>query len=104
MKVRLKSNLHYIIFSIAFSTWLVSLLAIYLPMSRWGTPTFPVIIDNNILAIFLASTALSSVSSFLIGLDKLGKLPHAVNVIKQQFENLSSINNSLKNMLRKTRT
>jgi len=102
--MKLKSNLHYIIFTMAFSIWLVSLLAIYLPMTRWGTPTFPFVIDNNTLAIFLGSTVLSSVSSFLIGLDKLGKLPHAVNAIKQQFENLSSINASLRQMLRKTRT
>ncbi len=70
--MNLKSDLKYIVFGITFSTWVVSLLAVYLPMSRWVTPTFPVNVDNTVLTAFLATTILSSMSSLYIGLGMLG--------------------------------
>lgn len=66
----------YSFFVIVFSVWLISLLAIYLPASNWVTSTFPPTIDNTTLAIFLASTVLSSLTSFLLGLDKLVRINH----------------------------
>jgi hypothetical protein len=63
----------YLFFSVAFSAWIVSLLAVYLPIIRWATPTFPLIVGDNLIAIFLASTAIASITSLLIGLNKLGR-------------------------------
>ena len=66
----------YSFFVIVFSVWLISLLAIYLPASNWVTSTYPSTIDNTTLAIFLVSTVLSSLTSFLLGLDKLLRKNH----------------------------
>lgn len=72
LKNKLKRNLQYIVFTAVFSAWLVSLLAVYLPVSNWVTPTFPSTVDNNALMIFLVTTALSSLSSLFVGLNMLG--------------------------------
>jgi hypothetical protein len=68
----LKQTISYILFSLFISVWLVSLLALYLA-SRIASP-FPSTVDGSIMTIFWVATALSAVSSFLIGLDKLGTL------------------------------
>ena len=79
--MKLKKNLHFVIFSVTFATWLVSLLAIYSPMSESVTSTFPARTDDSALAVFLVSTVLASTISFLIGLDKLGTLSYIKKMI-----------------------
>ncbi len=66
----------YIFLFIILSIWIVSLLAIYLPTTNFVIPTFPLTQNNHILTIFLVSTALSSITSFLVGLSELGKIPN----------------------------
>ena len=72
LKNKLKRNLQYIVFCAMLSAWLVSLLAVYLPVSRWGTPTFPSTIDNKTLMVFLVTAGLSSFSSLYVGFNMLG--------------------------------
>lgn len=72
LKNRLKRNLQYIVFCAMLSAWLLSLSAVYLPVSRWGTPTFPLTVDNNILTVFIVTTGLSSFSSLYVGFNMLG--------------------------------
>lgn len=59
----LKSKGPYFFFLAAFAIWLVSLLGIYLPVSGWMTPSFPLIIDNTRMTVFLVSASLASFSS-----------------------------------------
>lgn len=87
LKNKLEENLRYIAFGIAFGLWFVSLLAVYLPISNWGTPTFPVTISNNVLTLFLVMSGLSSFASLYIGLDILG-------VISKMKKKSSTINES----------
>jgi len=77
-----KERLLYIFFIMMLSAWFVSLLAVYLPTSKFVTPIFPVVIDSHIFVVFSVATALSSLTSFLIGLDKLGKLSSIRNRIR----------------------
>lgn len=69
----LKSRMPYLFFLATFAIWLVSLLAIYLPVSGLVTPSFSLTVDDTAMTIFLVSAGLGSVSSLLIGLRKLGK-------------------------------
>jgi len=74
--MKLKNNLHYIVFTLIFTTWIVSMVIILEPFGLLKTypPTFPRRIDPNIITVFSITSVLSTVISFLIGLDKLGKL------------------------------
>ncbi|NWG09746.1 MAG: hypothetical protein HXX80_05525 [Nitrososphaerales archaeon] len=72
----LKGRLGYVVLALALMVWFVSLLVVYLPISKLITPTFSLPIEYDyMLIIFLASTALSSLTSFYIGLDKLRTNP-----------------------------
>ncbi|MEM2112240.1 MAG: hypothetical protein QXX08_10270 [Candidatus Bathyarchaeia archaeon] len=64
-----KRTLPYIFLVAAFGIWAPSLLAIWFPTSRFAMLVFPLTLDDYITTIFLASMALSSVTSFCIGLD-----------------------------------
>lgn len=68
----LKENLQYKAFLAFFSVWFVSLIVVYIPISKWITPTFPLTIDYNYkLIIFSISATLSALTSFYIGLNKM---------------------------------
>lgn len=69
----LKSKVPYFFFLTTLIIWLVSLLAVYLPIVGWVNPSFPLAVDSTVLMTFLVSAGLASVSSLLIGLHKLGK-------------------------------
>ena len=69
----LKSKVPYFFFLTTFIIWLASLLAVYMPIIGWVTPSFPLTVNNTILMTFLVSAGLASVSSLLIGLHKLGR-------------------------------
>ena len=72
LKDRLRNNLQYIVFSILLSAWFFSLLAVYLPISGWGPRTYPLAVEDSVLALFLVAAGLSSLSSLYIGLSMLG--------------------------------
>ena len=68
----LKKNLQYKAFLSVFSIWIVSLVAVYLPISRLLTPTFPLTIEYNYkLLLFVVSATISSIIAFYIGFDRL---------------------------------
>jgi len=69
----LESKVPYFFFLTTFTIWLVSLLAVYLLISGWVSPSFPLTMNHTIITVFLVSAGLASVSSLLIGLHKLGK-------------------------------
>lgn len=71
----LKKTLIYICFTITLSIWFVSLLTVC-SISK-EISTFPSTVDASIIAVFLVSAVLSAVTSFSIGLNKLGILPRA---------------------------
>jgi hypothetical protein len=68
----LKKILPYLLLSALFALWLFSLLAVYLPITSWGTPTFPITINSNMKALFLASSIILALATFLFGIQKLG--------------------------------
>jgi len=72
-KRNLGGKIPYLFFFVAFGIWIVSLFTVYLPMSGLVTPVYPVVIDGNIMTVFLVSTAVSFLTSLLIGLSKLGR-------------------------------
>lgn len=59
------------VFIVVFVTWFISLLAVYIPISNWITPTFPLTINNSTLSVFIVSTGLAFFMSLYLGLDKL---------------------------------
>ena len=73
----LEKTLLYFSYFIVLGIWFLSLSAVYLPTSKWVTPTFPVIIDTHTQTMFLISSALASASSLLIDLESMGKLSDA---------------------------
>jgi len=66
-----KSRKAYLFFSATFAMWMVSLLAVYLPVSGLTTPTYPFIISDSVMILFLAATALAFITSFTLGLRRL---------------------------------
>jgi hypothetical protein len=50
---------------------MVSLLIVYLPISGLMTPTFPFVINNNTMGVFLSATALVVVISSTLGLNRV---------------------------------
>jgi hypothetical protein len=72
----LKKTLPYVFLSSLFTVWLLSLLAVYLPTTSWVTPTFPLTINSSMKTMFLVSTVLLTLASFLMGMEKLGMLSH----------------------------
>jgi hypothetical protein len=70
----LKKVLPYLFLSVLFTIWLFLLLAVYIPTTSWGTPTFPLKIDPNLKTMFLASTVFLVLTSFLMSMEKLGLL------------------------------
>jgi hypothetical protein len=75
----LKKVLPYLILSVLLAVWVILLLAVYIPTTSWGTPTFPVKIDPNVKMMFLASTVLLMSASFLMGMKKLGMISRISN-------------------------
>jgi len=71
----LKKSLLSKVFIAVFITWFLSLLAVYIPISNWITPTFPLTINNYALTIFVASTSIAFPMSLYLGLDKLRAKP-----------------------------
>ena len=69
----LRSKVPYFFFLTSLAIWLVSLLAVYLPVSGWVTHNPPLSTDGSVLMIFFVSAGLASISSLLIGLHKLGR-------------------------------
>ena len=67
----LKKKLPLLFLASTFSIWLVSLLSICLTTGRWGTPTFPLVIDANVVKFFVISTIFSSLASLLVGVYEL---------------------------------
>ncbi len=65
----------YKAFIIVLIAWIVSLLAVYVPTSKWMPPTFPSTINNHTLPLFIASTGLASSVSLYLGLDTLRARP-----------------------------
>jgi len=61
----------YLFFLATFAIWMVSLLIVYLPISGLMTPTFPFVINNNTMGVFLSATALVVVTSFTLGLNRV---------------------------------
>jgi hypothetical protein len=74
-----KKILPYLLLSILFAIWLFSLLAVYIPTASKETATFPVTINPNMIALFLASSAILTSITFLFGLQKLGVLSYFTN-------------------------
>ena len=68
-----RGRIPYLFFITGFGIWAVSLLTIYLPISGWVTPVYSTVVDNNTMTAFLGSTALSFLSSLMIGLYNLRK-------------------------------
>jgi len=61
--------MRYKLFCLAFAVWLVSLMVVYSPLIELTVPTFPTPIEYRYrLTAFLASTAISSLSSIYIGI------------------------------------
>ena len=71
----LKKRLIHRVTIIVLITWAVSLLAVYLPVSNLVSLTYQVIINNSIMAIFVASGGLAFFMSLYLGLDKLRANP-----------------------------
>ena len=71
----LKKSMLNKVFIVVLITWFLSLLTIYIPTSKWITPTFPKTINNYTLTIFTTSTVLASVTSLYLGLDQLRAKP-----------------------------
>jgi hypothetical protein len=71
--LNLRSKVPFFFFLTSLAIWLVSLLAVYLPVSGGVTHNPPLSTDGSILMIFFVSTGLASISSLLIGLHKLGR-------------------------------
>ena len=71
----LKKSLLSKVFIVVFGIWFISLLAVYVPISSWMTPTFPKTINNYALTIFIASTGLATPMSLYLGLDQLKAKP-----------------------------
>ena len=67
----LKKKIPLLFLAATFSIWLVSLLSIFLTIGRWGTPTFPLVLDANIVKFFVISTVFSSLASLLVGVYEL---------------------------------
>ena len=64
--------MRYKLFCLAFAVWLVSLMVVYSPLIELTVPTFPTPIEYRYgLTAFLASTAISSLSSIYIGIAEL---------------------------------
>ncbi len=70
-----------IFFSVVVSVWLFSMLAVLIPLTNWGAPTFPLTIDANMKAIFVASTVLLASALFLMSMEKLGILSRINNLL-----------------------
>lgn len=86
MKEMNKKTLLYAFFIITFTIWLALLLVFYFPTRVQTAPIISSVMDGAIRTIFLASTLLSSITSFLIGLDKLGMLSAMRNTIRKYFK------------------
>jgi hypothetical protein len=61
----------YYIFLVTFGIWAVLLLAVYLPISGFTTPVFPLTINNTMMMSFLVSAGIASILSLIIGIIKL---------------------------------
>ena len=73
----IKQTVSYFLLFLLLSVWFVSLLVVY--STNKIASTFPSTIDAPLLTVFLVSTALSAVTSLLMGLDKLGTLAYIRN-------------------------
>jgi hypothetical protein len=82
----LKKKFLYAFFIIILSIWFVSLLVFSLSTSIWGTQNFPLIMNAYLRTILWASTVLSSLTSFFLGLYELGVLSILKSHIKHYFE------------------
>jgi len=61
----------YCLFLVTFGIWAVLLLAVYLPISGFTTPVFPLTINNTMMMSFLVSAGIASILSLIIGIIKL---------------------------------
>jgi hypothetical protein len=82
-----KKTIPYIFLSVLFAIWLFLLLAVYVPTTSWGTPTFPVKIDPSLKTMFFASTVALASASFLMGMEKLGLLSRISNLLGHHKKN-----------------
>ncbi len=82
-----KKTLPYIFLSVLFAIWLFLLLAVYIPTTSWGTPTFPVKIDPSLRTMFLSSTVLLAMTSLLMSFEKLGLLSRVSNLLGHRKKN-----------------
>jgi len=82
----LKKKVPLLFFTGTFSVWLVSLLSVCLTIGRWGTPTFPLVIDANIVKFFVISTVFSSLASLLLGVYELLSESALKGNVRQNFK------------------
>ena len=87
--MKMKETLQYAFFLTVLGIWFLSIITIYYPFGLLSTSplTFPRKIDNSTMTIFLTSSVLSVVSSFFIGLSKLGKLSGLKRLIERHPKN-----------------
>lgn len=72
MKARPKSSTKaYLFFLATFAMWVAALLIVYLPISGLMAPTFPFILNNNTMGLFLTATALVVITSLTLGLNRV---------------------------------
>jgi hypothetical protein len=69
----LKKRAPFIFFSIMLTLWVVSILAVYLPISPWSAQTFPKTIDAKAMNFFLTMTGISFATFLGMGLRGLSK-------------------------------
>jgi len=67
----LRQKAPYCIFLATFGIWVVLFLVVYLPISGFTTPVFPLIINNTMMMSFLVSAGIASILSLIIGISKL---------------------------------
>jgi hypothetical protein len=61
----------YLFFLATFAIWIATLLIVYLPISGLMAPTFPFILNNNTMGLFLSATALVVITSLTLGLNRV---------------------------------
>jgi hypothetical protein len=72
INARHKSNTKaYLFFLATFAIWMTTLLIVYLPISGLMAPTFPFILNNNTISLFLTATALVVITSLTLGLNRV---------------------------------
>jgi len=86
-----KKRVPLLFFIGTFIAWFASLLLVYLPVSGWGEPTFPPIVNPDMLKIFLVATALSCGASLFMGISELKNWSFLKGKTRHSFESIENI-------------